>query len=305
MNPPYGSVGGDTLHLKFVDKILDIADKQVSIFPYSFVTKLHNKAQNKYKEKFSKYLKSIEEINAKDAFNIKVDSCGIYTFDSKESNNIEIKPLNGEIYNINSLLSLSNFSNYEKEIIKYLEKEPQKIIWGGGMDKRKKELENISIDKQKEFLDNKIINNCKELKRYFDSNKYLHCLIINQSNGNCNGKAFSSKNGQIFNTYNSCLDFFLDRRISNGYNIMLFNSKKAAENCKIALDNPLLRFTIYRMQDDQQMFKRVYKYVPDIDWEDDRVKTDEGLLEVCGCPKDKCKEYAEYCKKIIEQVDKK
>ena len=37
--------------------------------------------------------------------------------------------------------------------------------------------------------------------------------------------------------------------------------------------------------------------IPDINWEDDRVKTDEGLLEVCGCPKDKAKEYAEYCKK--------
>ena len=36
-----------------------------------------------------------------------------------------------------------------------------------------------------------------------------------------------------------------------------------------------------------------------------KVKTDEGLLEVCGCPKDKCKEYAEYCKKVIERVDNK
>jgi hypothetical protein len=34
------------------------------------------------------------------------------------------------------------------------------------------------------------------------------------------------------------------------------------------------------------------------------VKTDEGLLEVCGCPEDKAKEYAEYCKEIIEKVDK-
>ena len=47
------------------------------------------------------------------------------------------------------------------------------------------------------------------------------------------------------------------------------------------------------------------KYIPNINWSDDRVKTDEGLLEVCGCPKDKCKEYAEYCKKVINEVDKK
>ena len=53
------------------------------------------------------------------------------------------------------------------------------------------------------------------------------------------------------------------------------------------------------------MFKRVYKYVPAIDWSDDKVKTDVGLLEVCGCPHDKAVEYAEYCKKIIDEVDKK
>ena len=35
------------------------------------------------------------------------------------------------------------------------------------------------------------------------------------------------------------------------------------------------------------------------------VTSNEVLLEVCGCSKDKCKEYADYCKKIIEQVDKK
>ena len=84
---------------------------------------------------------------------------------------------------------------------------------------------------------------------------------------------------------------------------MFFNSVKAAENCKISMQNPLLRFTFYKLQDDQMMYPRIYKYVPNINWEDDRVKTDIGLLEVCGCPKDKCKEYADYCKKVIQEVD--
>ena len=53
------------------------------------------------------------------------------------------------------------------------------------------------------------------------------------------------------------------------------------------------------------MYARIYRCITDINWEDPRVKTDEGLLEVCGCPKDKCKEYAGYCKKIIEKVDNK
>ena len=45
--------------------------------------------------------------------------------------------------------------------------------------------------------------------------------------------------------------------------------------------------------------------VSEEDWSDDRVKTDEGLLEVCGCPKDKAKEYAEYCKNTIYKVFQK
>ena len=87
---------------------------------------------------------------------------------------------------------------------------------------------------------------------------------------------------------------------------MFFNTVKEAENCKIAMKNPLLRLTCYRTQHGNRMLaNRVYRYIPAIDWSDDKVKTDEGLLEVCGCPKDKCKEYAEYCKKIIDEVDRK
>ena len=86
----------------------------------------------------------------------------------------------------------------------------------------------------------------------------------------------------------------------------MFDSVKAAENCKDALCRPLMRFCLYKTQYTKLIgIKNNYKYIPKIDWSDDRVKTDEGLLEVCGCPKDKCKEYTDYCKKIIEQVDKK
>ena len=72
------------------------------------------------------------------------------------------------------------------------------------------------------------------------------------------------------------------------------------------MQNNVLRFILYRLQDNQRMtVNKCYRIPGDIDWSDDRVKTDEGLLEVCGCPKDKCKEYADYCKKIIEEVDAK
>ena len=303
MNPPYGRVGGDTIHLKFVDKCLDFANYQVTVMPFTFVTKIYHKPAKKYKEKFSPYLSEVEEVDSKCFIGTEMYNVGIYVF-GDETQNIDIKYVNSQNETLPSLLDKSEFTNYEKEIISYLENQgTQEIVWAGGNSKRKSELQKVAVENHKDFLKKKIIDSCKNLKQQL--NTYKSGLIVNQSNGGMNGKAFSSKNGQIFNSYKEFENFFIERNTSNGYNVILFNSTKAAENCKIALQNPLLRFTIYRLQDDQQMFIRVYKYVPAINWEDDRVKTDEGLLQVCGCPADKAKEYAEYCKKIIEEVDKK
>ena len=122
-----------------------------------------------------------------------------------------------------------------------------------------------------------------------------------------NGKFFTPKNGQIINVKENLIEYIYNiNDVSNGYNTIILDSIHEAENIKIALQNSLMRFLLYRLQQDQRMTaNKCYKYVPAIDWSDDRVKTDEGLLEICGCPKDKCKEYAEYCKKIIYEVDRK
>lgn len=303
MNPPYGSVGGDTIHLKFVDKCLDFASTQVVVMPFKFVTKTHHKPAKKFKEKFSPYLSEVEEVDSKCFIGTAMYNVGIYVFGDK-TQNIDIKYVNSQNETIPSLLDKSEFTVYEKEIISYLEKQgPQEIVWAGGNRKLKSELQKIAVENHKDFLKKKIIDSCKNLKQQL--NTYKSGLIVNNSNGKMNGKAFTLISGQIFNSYKEFENFFIERNVANGYNVILFNSAKAAENCKIALQRPLLRFTIYRSQDDQNMATRVYKYIPNIDWSDDRVKTDEGLLQVCGCPADKAKEYAEYCKKIIEEVDKK
>lgn len=290
MNPPYGSVGGDTLHLRFVEKCLDLANKQVAIFPFGFVTKVNQKSANNYKIKFDKYLIDIEEIDS-NIFNIKSGSIGIYEFDinKKESDNINIKKLNGKLQIIKSLMDISEFDNYEQKFIKYLENQgTQKIMCSRGAFM---------------FNDDKYESNkTKKVKELCTGN--FAVLITNDTNGGMNGTFMSSRVGQIFTSWDDLVYFLSHRKPI--YNLIFFKSKKEAENCKIALQHPLLRFTCYRTQNNQHMnFERVYKYIPDIDWSDDRVKTDEGLLEVCGCPKDKCKEYADYCKKIIDKVDNK
>ena len=118
-----------------------------------------------------------------------------------------------------------------------------------------------------------------------------------------NAQYMTSKTGQIFNSYNDLLNFF--RNVKPCYRILILKSNKEAENCKEALKRPLFRFILYKTQIDRQIYdKKTYKYIPAINWEDERCLTDEGLLEICGCPKDKAKEYAEYVKNYVEERDK-
>ena len=69
------------------------------------------------------------------------------------------------------------------------------------------------------------------------------------------------------------------------------------------MQRPLLRFGLYKLQDDQSMTERVYRYIPDIDWTDDRCKTDEGILEMVGCTKKEAKEFSEYTARYMDDID--
>lgn len=299
MNPPYATTGGGTIHLQFVDKLLDICDEQVVIMPFRFVTNLNN--GKKFKEKFDKYLVSAEQQNSKEIFPevklIKNDLC-IYHFSNKKTGNIKIKYLDKEETEIESLTKISKYSEYEKEIIEYLDsKESQKILSAGYYNHIP--LKGLSDEE----IENIIIKNSKKLKNYLEENSDFYGLIIASAGGIGKAKPLNNKNGQIFNNYEDFEELFIKNKTTHGYHIMLFDSKESAENCKKALQRPLLRFTILREQKDQKIEKINYKYVPSINWKS--VNTDEDILIQCGCPEDKAKEYIEYCTEVINEVDKK
>ena len=306
MNPPYVR-GSNIIHLKFVDRINDICNKQVSIFPISLVKNHGIKSQDIYKEKLSIYLSEVEEVPSSLFIGTRMQNCGIYVFNKdKKEDNIYVKTLNFDIKNVKSLLDISEFTNYELEFIKYLEEQGSQDILSccGALRNWKAQVQGLNDKKEK--LTELVNHSLRNLKKYYENHKNYYGLTINNANGGMNGSALSSKNGQIFNNYDDFVKLFVDRPLGSGYNILMFKSKNEAENCKEALKRPLLRFTLYRTQYIQTMPANiVYRYIPAIDWSDDKVKTDEGLLEVCGCPKDKAKEYAEYCKKIIYDVDRK
>ena len=306
MNPPYGSTGGDSIHLKFVEKCLDIASMQVVVMPYTFITKVNHKPSERFKTLFDKHIISVQEENSNQFSQTSMPNVGIYLFKRDKQNNlITIKPLDREEYTVNSLKEISDFTSYEYNIIKFLENQGQQLIqWGGGHSHCTKQSlikRGITDSKKiKEMINDDIIRNSQRLP------KDKIYMIVNTANGGMNGTFISKNTGTIINNYSDLIKEFINRNQSTGYTLIIFNNTKEAHNCKIALQHPLLRFTCYRTQNDQNMaINRVYKYIPNIDWSDDRVKTDEGLLQVCGCPADKAKEYAEYCKKIIEEVNNK
>ena len=65
-----------------------------------------------------------------------------------------------------------------------------------------------------------------------------------------------------------------------------------------------MRFGLIKMQTDQSMTTRCYQYIPDIDWNDSKTQTDEGILEMVGCSKKEAKEFAKYVKDYVEKFDK-
>ena len=300
-NPPFGSVGGDTLHLKCLDMVYDrFIKKMLIIMPWGFVTK-DTRSFKKYQIKFAPKLQYVKEVLSSNFEGTHMPSVAIYEFTNKETKTTILEDLSGNKTEKSDLTNISLFTHYEEEIIKYLENQGSQFIVGcGATNKRQKELNKIPESEWYNFLKNNIIKSCKSIK----NEKYNSYLIVCARNGGMNGIAINSQTGKIFNSYETILNYFIEQFVSNGYNVLCFNSSKAAENCKISLQNPLLRFTIYKTQIDNALYaNKHYKYVPAINWEDPRCTTDEGLLEMCGCPKDKAKEYAEYCKKIIEKVD--
>ena len=105
MNPPYGSkrsgLGGD-IHYRFVDKCSQFSKKQLVIMPFKIVyDTTEDKTRKYYKELFDKSLISVEEIISSVFDDTHMPNVGIFYFNNnKNNNNISIKELNSDEYNI-------------------------------------------------------------------------------------------------------------------------------------------------------------------------------------------------------------
>ena len=299
-NPPYQQRHNDNpIHFQFVEKCFEIGYNQITIMP-SRILETTSKNYDIWKEKLSKYLINAEELSSTIFESTAMAPVAIYVFNKNKKENTQIKislldkeRLSKTEYSVKSLLETTRHNEYEENILNVLD------------NKGNITLINLKTAIPKSATKEKIIEDKLRLtNRIKDKYKGKYLLSVNIANGGLNGTYMSSQCGLIFNNFDDILKNWIDRNVG-AIKYVVFDNKLFAERVRDAMRRPLLRFALYRTQDDQNMNNKCYRYVPDIDWSDDRVKTDEGLLEVCGCPKDKCKEYADYCKKIIDKVDKK
>lgn len=287
-NPPWGQ----SIHYEFTQKYLDLAHDVISIMPISII-KRDSKHFKKFKYAYNDRLYDVEEIDSSVFQNTNMQNCCIYCFKDK-TDKLHIKYIDGKEENINCIneKDYSGFTDYEKEIVKYLYNEKPNWVCGqnGGMANGR---DDRNPKKHLSTYVNKI------LRKLPDDKVYLTCLCAYSA-----GRAifFSSRTGQICNTKRE-LEKLLYERGGAAAHYMWFNNIQSAENCKAAMQRPLIRFPLLRTQSNQSLSKIHFQYIPDIKWEN--IESDYDILKACGCPDDKCKEYVEYCNKIIQEVDKK
>lgn len=297
MNPPYAQ-SGDAKHLKFVYKCIEIAHEQVSVFPFAFILNVGIKRQDTYRKNIDKYIVSVDEIKSSDFKGTSMSNTAIYHLSKNQHNDITINFVNGKHVHLKSLFDLSRFNDYEKQIVSYLEKQgryPHIIV--GPYHTKRRYLSGDDIEQQ-------VYNETKynAIKNIPDNKVYLIC---NSVNGAMNGTFFSGKVGQIICGFNDLIDYFVQTDVVTPHTIIMFDNIKQAENCKRAMNNALLRMTVYKTQTRQRMtIKTCYKYIPNIDWSNDKCCTDIGLLEMCGCEHVLAIEYSHYVAQLISDVDK-
>ena len=304
MNPPYGTKETDKLiHIKFVDKCLDMCNNIVCVMPSIFIKNKNNAVD--YRTKFSQCLISAEFVSS-DIFNgTNFDEVAIYEFGNNNGSCV----INGKIYSslkeydtilfnndkvLNYIYNIINKNNIYKSNIHCIPIVNLAKYKTDDLDK------NLNRSQAIEKYINNAINN--RLKKYQDKIYLMISLAVGTKKNN--KIAFiDGKGGKIFD-FNTLKQYIINEHNSSGYNILIFNDLISAHNCKSALNNNVCRLALIYHKFTHIITKECLSAIPDIDWSDPRVVTDEGLLEVCGCPIDKCKEYAEYCRKYMEEFDK-
>ena len=264
-NPPYGSGNGSskTLHFDIAKILLDKYNEKMVFVMPNKIRNSITKQYDKFKSAFTMLSEITDEGNPFKGFAI--TNVGIFVFENHKVDNVNVC---GRVYN--NLFEITPFTEYENSFMKDL--------------------------RNQNFAGKFYIPwpKSKKAKRYV--------RITSIANGSQSGKWFSSVIENVGVFTKADVDNWY-RSHDAAYAAVSSDNKNELENIEIAMKNPLLRFGLYKVQDDQNINGRCYEYIPDIDWSDARTQTDEGILEMAGFSKEKAKEFAKYVKDYMAKVD--
>ncbi len=273
-NPPYGQCGMGSLDLHY-----EIAESLFGKYNEKMIFIMPGRVGFSTSQKFDKWKKKFTNVSNMDFIgnpfeNVAIGNVCIFTF---ENHNVDKVTVKGIEYN--SLFDITPFTEYENRFMVKLKSDFSKKYW--------KDVRNTNTI---ESLNNKILN---------------FGFICSRHNGALNSRFFSSvlENVPVME-HDKFVNWIYNYDVSFKCCIT-HNNEHFLENLKESMKRPLLRFGLAKLQDDQNMSARVYKYIPDIDWADDRTHTDEGILEMVGFSKEESKEFAEYTKNYINKIDEK
>ena len=269
-NPPYGDKHNRNLHFDIASALLNhFREKMILIMPNK-ISVTNSEQYDDFKTSANNMLSEIYDVGNPFKGNAQVNT-GFFVFEPS-ANSVKITYKN-EVKNYKSLFDINNFSVYEDKFMSKLKS-----------DFAKKNIKFMGYD---EDYENKL-------------DKYN--FSINRENGDMNGMFFSSVLiNEGIKTKQEMVNFLKSYNVSRKVCVRHSN-KIFLENLKNAMLRPLLRFGLFKSQDDQNMPIRVLKYIPDIDWSDDKTLTDEGILEMCGFTKNEAKEFAKYCEDFMNNV---
>lgn len=297
MNPPYGKPKEGTssnLHYDITEYVKNNSKETCSVQPIRMITSSSEKFEE-YKTKYDINLVNIEELNSNVFENTNMSNVAIFHWnENKTEKNIIVSLLDKE-YKVSSLNNLDLiFTNYEKKFMTILKNDNPNY---NGY-KPTGENKEWNINGENYFDDYAKKHNFKENEFY---------VLLSMANGSKLGQgiALSSKDKtHICNSLSELKTYC--KETNNATKVFAkFSTKKAAKNYVNAIQRPLLRFGLVKMQDDQNMTERVYKYIPDIDWSNDKTNTDKGILEMCGFSNKDSKEFTKYCENYIANIDNK
>lgn len=281
-NPPYGQHGMGSLNLHY-----EIAESLFGTYNDKMIFVMPGRVCFSASEKFDIWKKKFNNLS-------EIENCGnpfgklaavgvdIFTFENHKVDKVNVR---GKVYK--SLLEITPFTDYENQFMcKLYNSKPNYNAYRPlGIDKNESAVQ----------FNNNYFNR-------FSNNSVLTISCI--ANGSKIGQGYflpSTDKKYIF-TKDELKSYLLEH--NNFCKVISeFSSEIGAKNYINALQRPLLRFGLVKMQYDQSMTARCYKYIPNIDWNDSKTQTDEGILEMLGFNEEQAKEFAKYVKDHMDKVD--